>query len=255
MSCAFAAVAAADLGQRLRPVTAIDRWRPLWTAAWGSSGTAGENEGASNLAAMVNSPGDGRGLSRVITGLVGNLHGSAVCRGGCKNRRVSARGRLLRTPPARRAHRGVCRSAFATGPDQRLLRVLIDDRTAGTDAFEFLIQLCGRAGVHVVSGGCLEFRGTFGDGPMITRLRSLTPSRQCLPGVRPGSAPSPGVNAAVVSRGADREWWSRSAGTSRRRRRRPAAPDQVAIVRGLPTSRGPFPVQAHRPTGHDRPPR
>jgi hypothetical protein len=70
---------------------------------------------------------------------------------GCKNRRVSARGRLLRTPPARRAHGGEGRSAFAAGPDQRRLRVLIDDRPAGTDAFEFLIQLGGRPGVHVVS--------------------------------------------------------------------------------------------------------
>jgi hypothetical protein len=28
----------ADAGQRPRQVTAVDRWRPLWTAAWGTSG-------------------------------------------------------------------------------------------------------------------------------------------------------------------------------------------------------------------------
>jgi hypothetical protein len=46
---------------------------------------------------------------------------------------------------------GESRSAFIIGPDQRPLRILLDEDAVAIGEFGLLSQVCGRPGVHVVS--------------------------------------------------------------------------------------------------------
>lgn len=64
---------------------------------------------------------------------------------------MPTRGLLLRSSPPRIPQPHGARSAFDPGPDRRPLRVLLDDRAAGSgDVFEFLTGLCGRPDLDAV---------------------------------------------------------------------------------------------------------
>jgi hypothetical protein len=65
---------------------------------------------------------------------------------------MPTRGLLLRSSPPRRPQPRNARSAFDPGPDRRPLRVLLDDRAAGSgDVFELRVGLCGRPDIDAVS--------------------------------------------------------------------------------------------------------
>jgi hypothetical protein len=125
-----------------------DRDCPLDTAVdrclWHASGTAGEDDDARTWRRRFQLAG-GRAPFSVTTASLARAIGPR------QHWSVTPHGRLLRTPLLRRAPRGESRSAFVVGPDQRRLRILIDEDATVVGELGFLRQVCKRPGVHVMS--------------------------------------------------------------------------------------------------------